>query len=319
MAHSHSHAHAAGDGHEHHGHHHHAPKDFGKAFILAIALNSGFVVVEAVAGFAYGSMALVADAGHNLSDVLALLLAWGASVAAKRAPTDRFTYGYKSSTILAAIANALLLAVAVGAILFETAHRLFEPAEPQGTVMVIVAGIGIAINAGTAMLFLRGQEDLNIRGAYLHMAADALVSLGVVVAGLAIILTGITWIDPLVSFAIVAMIAWATWGLAKDSIRLGLLAVPASIDVAEVRAHLASTEGVDAVHDLHIWPMSTTETALTAHIVMPMRPRSDDFLASLSASLDERFGIGHSTIQIESEGCVDADGEPCGAPGGSAQ
>ncbi|BDI60359.1 cation diffusion facilitator family transporter [Qipengyuania nanhaisediminis] len=305
MGHSHAHKYGAGDGnvechglHDHHGHHH-APKDFGRAFAIGVILNTGFVIIEATFGFLYGSMALVADAGHNLSDVLALLLAWGASLAAKRAPSDRYTYGFKSSTILAAIANALLLAVAIGAILFETVHRLMEPQEPQGTVMMVVAGIGVAINAGTAMLFLRGQEDLNIRGAYLHMAADALVSVGVVVAGLAIVLTGLWWIDPLVSFAIVAMIAWGTWGLAKDSLAMGLLAVPARIDVAEVRAHLAGLEGVKAVHDLHIWPMSTTETALTAHLVVPGRPPEDAFLHEIAHSLEDRFGIGHATIQIE--------------------
>jgi cobalt-zinc-cadmium efflux system protein len=294
-----------GHGHSHHsGHHHghghsHAPADFGRAFAIGIALNAGFVVVEATFGLLYGSMALVADAGHNLSDVLALTLAWGASIAAKRAPTERFTYGFKSSTILAALANALLLAVAIGAILFETMHRMFEPSEPQGMVMVIVASIGIAINTVTAMLFMRGQDDLNIRGAYLHMAADAVVSAGVVIAGLAIMFTGLWWIDPLVSLGIVAMIAFATWGLAKDSIKMGLLAVPASIDVGEVRAHLAELEGVDAVHDLHIWPMSTTETALTAHLVMPGAPCSDDFLRDIADSLETRFGIGHSTIQVE--------------------
>ena len=319
MAHTHSHHHAhahigSADPdchglHDRHGHHH-APQDFGNAFKLAIILNTGFVIIEAVFGFAYGSMALVADAGHNLSDVLALLLAWAASIAAKRAPTDRFTYGYKSSTILAALANALLLAVAIGAILFETIHRLFDPTEPQGTVMMVVAGIGILINAGTAALFLRGQEDLNIRGAYLHMAADALVSLGVVVAGLAIILSGLWWIDPLVSFAIVGMIAWGTWGLAKDSILLSLLAVPARIDLGEVRAHLASMDGVEHVHDLHIWPMSTTETALTAHLVMPGMLSSDAFLKSVSDSLEERFGIGHVTIQVESDRCDDGCEEP---------
>ncbi len=305
MGHAHAHNHGHGHGesdchglHDHHGHHH-APQDFGTAFVFAILLNSGFVVVEAVFGFLYGSMALVADAGHNLSDVLALLLAWGASVAAKRAPTERYTYGFKSSTILAALANALLLAVAIGAILFETTHRLFEPTQPQGMVMIIVAGIGVLINAGTAMLFMRGQEDLNIRGAYLHMAADALVSVGVVVAGVAILFTGLWWIDPLVSFAIVGMIAWSTWGLAKDSLRMGLLAVPARIDVGEVRAHLAGLEGVSAVHDLHIWPMSTTETALTAHLVMPGAPCEDSFLHDIAHSLEDRFGIGHATIQIE--------------------
>lgn len=305
MAHTHAHDYGAGDGqvechglHDHHGHHH-APKDFGKAFLIGVVLNTGFVIVEATFGFLYGSMALVADAGHNLSDVLALLLAWGASIAAKRAPTDRFTYGFKSSTILAAIANAVLLAVAIRAILFETIHRLMEPQQPEGMVMMIVAGIGVAINTATALLFLRGQEDLNIRGAYLHMAADALVSVGVVIAGLAIVLTGLWWIDPLVSLAIVAMIAWGTWGLAKYSIRMGLLAVPARIDVAEVRSHLGALEGVEHVHDLHIWPMSTTETALTAHLVMPGAPCPDSFLHDIAHSLEDRFGIGHATIQIE--------------------
>lgn len=296
--------------HDAHGHHH-GPKDFGNAFLIGIGLNVVFVVIEAAAGLIYGSMALVADAGHNLSDVLALVLAWVASIAAKRPPSGRFTYGYKSSTILAAIGNALLLAVAIGAILFETAHRLMTPQQPEGTVMVVVAGIGIAINAFTALMFLRGQEDINIRGAYLHMAADALVSLGVVVAGVAILLTGIWWIDPMVSLVIVAVIAWGTWGLARDSLTMGMLAAPAGIDLAEVKRHLASFEGVTAVHDLHVWPMSTTETALTAHLVMPGRPASDGFLRDMAASLEARFGVGHATIQVESgdHPC----GQPCGA------
>jgi len=312
MAHAHAHHHHPHTGasdchglHNAHGHHH-APADFGRAFVIGIALNSAFVVVEAAAGFLYGSMALVADAGHNLSDVLALVLAWLASIAARRPPSGRYTYGYKSSTILAALANAMLLMPAIGAILFETFHRMMQPQEPQGMAMVIVAGIGIGINALTAMLFMRGQEDLNIRGAYLHMAADALVSLGVVVAGVAIILTGLWWIDPLVSIVIVAVIGIGTWGLARDSLTMGLLAVPARIDLAEVKAHLASFDGVTAVHDLHVWPMSTTETALTAHLVMPGRPASDGFLRDVAASLETRFGVGHSTIQVES-------GEnPCG-------
>jgi cobalt-zinc-cadmium efflux system protein len=309
-AHAHHHSHASGTSdchglHNAHGHHH-APADFGRAFAIGIALNTAFVVVEAAAGFLYGSMALVADAGHNLSDVLALMLAWIASIAARRPPQGRFTYGYKSSTILAALANAMLLAFAIGAILLETFHRIMTPQQPEGMVMVIVAGIGIAINALTAMLFMRGQEDLNIRGAYLHMAADALVSFGVVVAGAAILLTGLAWIDPLVSLAIVAVIAWGTWGLARDSLTMGLLAAPAGIDLAEVKAHLASFDGVAAVHDLHVWPMSTTETALTAHLVMPGRPAPDGLLRDMAASLEARFGVGHATIQVES-------GEkPCG-------
>lgn len=313
LAHSHDHSHEhGGHGHGHgHGHaHSHAPKDFGPAFAIGVALNTAFVVVEAGAGYLTGSMALIADAGHNLSDVLALLLAWGAAEAAKRPPRGRFTYGFKSSTILAAIANALLLAIAIGAILIETTHRLFEPGEPQGAVMVAVAGIGVAINALTALLFMRGQEDLNIKGAYLHMAADALVSLGVVVAGLAIVWTGTALIDPLTSLAILAVIAWGTWGLARDSVKLGLLAAPERIDVEDVRAHLGSLEGVEAVHDLHVWPMSTTETALTAHLVMPGEAGSDAFLRDTARSLKKRFGIGHSTIQIERDGAAACE-HPC--------
>jgi cobalt-zinc-cadmium efflux system protein len=299
MAHAHAHPHHHGHDHhgQAHGHHHHAPADFGRAFAIGIVLNTGFVLVEAVAGLLYGSMALVADAGHNLSDVLAL--AWIASIAARRPPSGRFTYGYKSSTILAALANALLLAIAIGAILFETIHRLLTPQEPQGMAMIVVAGIGIAINTLTAMLFVRGQADLNIRGAFLHMAADALVSLGVVLAGVAILVTGLVWIDAAVSLAIVAVIAASTWGLARDSVAMSLLAAPARIDLGEVRRHLAGLDGVAAVHDLHVWPMSTTETALTAHLVMPERPGSDGFLHDVAASLRARFGVDHATIQIE--------------------
>ena len=303
----HAHAHP----HDRHGHtHEHAPADFGRAFAIGIVLNTAFVAVEATAGLIYGSMALVADAGHNLSDVLALALAWGASVAARRPASGRFTYGYKSSTILAALANALLLATAIGAIGFETVHRLMNPSEPQGFAMMVVAGIGIGINALTAMLFVKGQDDINIRGAYLHMATDALVSLGVVVAGLGIVLSGLAWIDPLVSLVILAVIAWGTWGLARDSLAMGLLAAPARIDLADVKRHLASFEGVTAVHDLHVWPMSTTEVALTAHLVMPGRPAQDSFLRESTASLEGRFGVGHATIQVESgeEPC-----QPCGA------
>lgn len=280
--------------------HSHAPADFGRAFLIGVLLNSGFVVVEATFGILSGSMALVADAGHNLSDVLSLLLAWGASVAAKRPPNERFTYGYKSSTILAALANAGLLLVAIGAILFETLHRLAEPADVQGRTIVIVAGIGILINTGTALLFLRGRhDDLNIRGAFLHMTADALVSLGVVLAGIAILLTGAHWIDPLVSLLIVAVIAWGTWGLLKDSVAMSLLGVPKGVSEREVRGFLSNLAGVAAVHDLHIWPMSTTETALTAHLVMPDGPPGDAFLRDVARDLARSHGIGHVTLQVE--------------------
>ena len=296
-AHGHSHAHAHGG----HGHSH-APADFGKAFLIGIVLNTAFVVVEAVYGYISGSMALVADAGHNLSDVLCLLLAWGASVAAKRPPNARFTYGYKSSTILAAIANAALLMVAIGAILFETMHRFIEPAPVEGMTMVIVAGIGIAINTGTALLFMRGRhDDLNIRGAFLHMAADALVSAGVVVAGLLIMWTGKAWIDPITSLLIVAVIAWGTWGLAKDSVKMGLLGVPENVSESAVRGYLVSLPGVTGVHHLHIWPMSTTETALTVHLEMPGGHPGDTFLREVAEELEHHHRIGHATVQVEME------------------
>ena len=292
MSGAHSHAHAAP--------HEHAPADFGRAFALGIGLNTLFVVVEAVFGFLSGSMALVADAGHNLSDVLSLLIAWGAAMAAKRPPSARFTYGLKSSTILAALANAGLLLVAIGAILFETVHRLFDPVRPEGWTMIVVAGIGVGINTATALLFMRGRKgDINIRGAFLHMAADALVSVGVVVAGVLILLTGALWIDPVTSLVIVLVIGWGTWGLAKDSLKMSLLAVPESINEGEVRGYLGGLPGVITVHDLHIWPMSTTETALTCHLVMPQGHPGDSFLREVAKSLEHRFHIGHATVQVE--------------------
>ncbi len=299
----HSHTHDSSQG----GAHAHAPKDFGRAFLIGIVLNTGFVIVEAVYGWISGSMALIADAGHNLSDVLALILAWAASVAAKRAPTERFTYGFKSSTILAALANAGLLLIAIGAILYETLHRMVEPAPVEGETMAMVAGVGILINAGTAALFLRGQDDINIRGAFLHMAADALVSLGVVIAGLAILWTGALWIDPAVSLVIVLVIAWGTWGLLRDSVAMSMLAVPKGVSETEVRNYLLEQPGVEEVHDLHIWPMSTTETALTAHLIMPAGHPGDAFLSQIAHDLEHHHRIGHVTIQIERErGCAAA-------------
>ena len=291
-----------GEGHSHSHGHDHAPAQgsHGRAFAIGILLNSAFVLVEATFGLLSGSMALVADAGHNLSDVLSLLIAWGASVMAARPASARFTYGLKSSTILAALANAALLLVAIGAILFETLHRLFNPAPVEGFTMIVVAGIGIVINTATALMFMRGRKhDINIRGAFLHMAADALVSVGVVVAGVAILLTGALWIDPVTSLIIVAVIAWGTWGLLKDSVKMSLLAVPDTIDEGEVRGYLSGLPGVGAVHDLHIWPMSTTETALTAHLVMPQGHPGDAFLHDLAHELEHRFHIGHATVQVE--------------------
>ena len=294
MGHDHSHDHGHGHGHSH------APADFGRAFAIGIALNTAFVAVEAVFGYISGSMALVADAGHNLSDVLGLLIAWGASAAAKRPPSPRFTYGLKSSTILAALANAALLMIAIGAILFETVDRLMNPVEPEGWTMIWVAGVGIVINTVTALLFVRGRkDDLNIRGAFLHMAADALVSVGVVVAGAAILLTGAVWLDPVTSLVILAVIGWGTWGLARDSLKLGLNAVPEGVDESAVRTALENEPGVIEVHDLHIWPMSTTETALTAHLVMPEGHPGDAFLTQMAQKLSHDHQIGHTTLQIE--------------------
>lgn len=287
-------------GHSHDHAHSHAPESFDRAFAIGIVLNTGFVMVEAGAGFWYGSMALVADAGHNLSDVLSLLIAWAASAAARRPPSERFTYGLKSSSILAAMANAALLLVALGAIAIETFRRLFDPAPVESGAIMIVAGIGIVINTATALMFMRGRKhDLNIRGAYLHMAADAAVSAGVVIAGLLIALTGWLWVDPVAGLVIVAIIAIGTWGLLKDSVKMALLAVPDSIDMPRVRQYLADLPGVEAVHDLHVWPMSTTETALTAHLVMPRGHPGDSFLHDLAHRLDHDFGIHHATVQVE--------------------
>ncbi|WP_121115198.1 cation diffusion facilitator family transporter [Croceibacterium ferulae] len=291
----------AHDHHHHHAHgHHHAPASYGRAFAIGVVLNTLFVAVEAGFGIWSGSMALVADAGHNLSDVLSLIVAWAASVASTRPASARFTWGYKSSSILAALANAALLLVALGAILFETVQRLADPAPVAGWTMIVVAAIGIVVNGATALLFAGGgKHDINIRGAFLHMAADALVSLGVVIAGVAILLTGAWWVDPVTSLVIVAAIGWGTWGLLKDSLRMGLLGVPPSIDEAAVRSFLAGLPGVTQVHDLHIWPMSTTETALTAHLVMPAGGGGDAFLHDLAHRLEHRFGIGHTTVQVE--------------------
>jgi len=292
---------SAGHDHHHHGHGHDAAR--GKAFAIAILLNIGFTIAEVVAGLVSGSMALIADAGHNLSDVLSLLLAWGASVLAARPPSERFTYGLKSSSILAAIANAALLWVALGAILLETIRRFSNPEPVQGQTMIVVATIGIVINFISAMLFARGRKaDLNIRAAFLHLMADAAVSAGVVIAGILVVMTGLAVIDPVTSLAITAIIGWSSWSLMRDSLRMGMLGVPDEIDVAKVRAFLAARPGVEAIHDLHIWPMSTTENALTAHLVMPGSLPGNEFLHRLAQDLDHEFGIGHPTIQIEISG-----------------
>jgi cobalt-zinc-cadmium efflux system protein len=302
-AHSHSHSHSHGLGHGHGASHVHAPKNFGPAFAIGIALNLGFVGVEALYGWLSNSMALVADAGHNLSDVLGLVAAWIAAVLVKRAPTARFTYGLRGSSILAALFNAVLLLVATGGIIVEAVQRLLEPAPVAGTTVMIVAGIGILINGFTAWLFASGaQGDINIRGAYLHMMADAVVSVGVVLAGLVILATGFDWIDPLASLAIAVLIIVATWGLLRDSVAMSLAAVPPGIDPEAVRAHLAARPGVRGLHDLHIWSMSTTEVALTAHLVVAGGAPDRHFLKDTADTLRARFGIHHATLQIEIEG-----------------
>lgn len=288
----------------HHHHHDHAPPakggSHGSAFAIAVTLNLAFVVIEGVAGWISGSVALLADAGHNLGDVLSLLLAWGASILAARPPSARFTYGLKSSSILAAMANAALLWVALGAILIETLRRFSDPAPVAGLTMTLVAAAGIAVNGLSAVLFAKGRaNDLNLRAAFLHLLADAAVSAGVVIAGLLIMATGLQWIDPVTSLVITAVIALGSWGLLRDSLKLGLLGVPDGIDQQAVRTFLASQPGVSAVHDLHIWPMSTTETALTAHLVIPGGHPGDAFLHDLAHELDHDFGIGHATVQIE--------------------
>ena len=299
---SHGH-HDRGHGHDHrhghHGHHHHG-SSHGPAFALAIALNGLFIVAEVAASFISGSTALLADAGHNLGDVLALLLAWGASILAARPPGPGFTYGLKSSSILAAIANAALLWVALGAVLLETVQRLWEPAPVNGSQVMIVAGIGIAVNLFSALLFMRGsRNDLNLRAAFMHLMADAIVSASVVLAGLAIVLTGKDWIDPATSLVITLGLGWASWGLLKDSIKMGLLGVPRHVDEDGVRNYLSGLPGVAAVHDLHIWGMSTTESALTAHLVMPAGAPGDAFLQEIAHELEDHFGIHHTTIQVE--------------------
>ncbi len=270
------------------------------AFAVGTLLNAAFVVVEGTYGIISHSMALLADAGHNLSDVAALLIAWAATALARQRPSTRFTYGYRGSSILAALLNAVILLIAVGAIGLESVRRLIEPGPVASLTVMVVAAIGIVVNGATTMLFLRGRHgDLNIRSAYLHMAADTLVSVGVVVAGAIMMATGWVWIDPAVGLAIVVVIVVGTWDLLRHSMRLALDAVPASIDPEAVRRYLGGLAGVAELHDLHIWPMSTTETALTCHLVMPAGHPGDAMLARLAAELRERFRIQHATIQVE--------------------
>jgi cobalt-zinc-cadmium efflux system protein len=303
--HDHGHGHAHDHGHHHHGHgHSHAPADFGAAFAIGVALNSAFVVAELIFGYAAQSLALISDAVHNLSDVMALLLAWCALWLSRKQPTDRHTYGYRRASILAALANAALLLVVVGGIAVEAIDRLRAPSEVASMTVLWVAALGIVINGATALLFMRGRhDDLNIRGAYLHMAADAGVSFGVVVAAAVTMATGWLWIDPVVSLGIAAVVLISGWDLARDSVNLALDAVPRDIALGDVKEYLAALDGVSEVHDLHIWAMSTNETALTAHLVRP--GGSDDaFLHRCCEGLSHRFKINHATLQVEVDGAV---------------
>ena len=288
--------------HDHHAHSHGHPSlgDYGRVFAIGIGLNLVYVAVESGYGVMAGSLALIADAGHNLGDVLGLALSWGAAMLGRRSPSSRFTYGLGSTSILAALGNALILLVVTGGIAWEAILRLTHPVGVPGAAIAWVAGAGIAVNSLTAVLFIRGREhDLNIKSAFVHMAADALIAFGVVLAGIAIALTGWTWLDPLVGLVVSAIIVYGTWDLVRQALNLALDAVPSGVDPAAVRRHLAALPGVTALHDLHIWGMSTTETALTCHLVMPGGHPGDAVLAHITDELEHRFGIRHATIQIE--------------------
>lgn len=294
------HTHGHGDGHSHAGHSH-APTTFGKAFAIGTALNIGFVVIEAVFGVLAGSTALLADAGHNLADVLGLLAAWGAAHLATRPPSQRFTWGLRGTGILAALGNAVLLFVGAGAIGWESVLRLMNPEPVAGGVVMAVAAAGIVINGATALMFASGRkDDINIKGAFLHMAVDALVSAGVLVSGLVVLMTGWDRIDAIVGLAIAAFIVWSTWDLFRESVTMSLAAVPRQIDTVEIRALLIRQPGVSALHDLHIWPVGTTDAALSAHLVMPGGHPGDPFLMRVTTELRGK-GIGHVTIQIETD------------------
>lgn len=285
----------------HPGHHNPSPaRNHGREFVIAIALNAGFVVVEFGSGFTANSTALMADAGHNLSDVLGLMLAWGASILGRKAPSERYTYGLRSTSILAALANAVLLLVASGAIAWEAFQRFSQPPIVAGLTVAVVATAGLLVNGLSAWLFLKGsKEDLNIRGAFLHMAADAVVSAGVLVSGVAILFTQWYWLDPVISLMVVAAIMFNTWGLLRDSVQLALSAVPPHIDIAAIEAFLRNQSGVTDIHDLHIWGLSTTESALTVHLVMPGGYPGDPFMDSIRTTLEARYAIHHSTLEIE--------------------
>lgn len=288
-------------------HHDHQIDNYNTAFALGIILNIIFVVIEAGYGVTAGSLALMADAGHNLSDVLGLLLAWGACFLATKPATEKRTYGFHKVTIMASSVSAILLLVALGGIVWESIGRFFNPQPIEGTTVIVVAAIGVVINTATALLFVSGQKhDLNIRGAFLHMAIDAGVSLGVVVAGIIISVTGWLLIDPLISLFIVVVVLIGTWSLLRDSMNLSIDSVPKNIDITGIRKYLASLENISQVHDLHVWPMSTTEVALTVHLIMVDDSLNNGFLLKLQKQLHDSFGIEHSTIQVERQ-----DNDPC--------
>ncbi|UTW05115.1 cation transporter [Amphritea atlantica] len=287
MSHNHNHSHQVGD--------------YNRAFAIGIALNLIFVVIETIYGVLSDSLALIADAGHNLSDVFSLLLAWGASYLAKKAATEKRTYGLRKATVMASLGSAILLLIALGGIAWEAVNRVSDLAPVEGMTVIVVAAIGVVINTLTALLFVSGQKnDLNIKGAFLHMAADAVVSLGVVVAGLFILFKGWLWIDPVISLVIVVVILIGTLGLLKDSLNYALDAVPDSIDIPELRQYFIGLESVERIHDLHVWPLSTTEIALTVHLVVNDTELDNQFLRNQQQYLHDHFGIAHSTLQIES-------------------
>jgi cobalt-zinc-cadmium efflux system protein len=312
------HEHFCGDGHDHGHHGHaHAPASFGKAFAVGVVLNAGFVVLEAIYGFFAHSLALVADAGHNLSDVFGLVLAWAATVWVRRPPTARHTYGWRRSSVLAAICNAGFLLISVGVIGWEAIRRLQNPAPVEARTMIWVSAAGIVVNTITALMFMAGRKgDLNVRAAFLHMASDAVISAGVVVAGVAIAFTGWLWLDPLVSLILVIVIVAGTWGLLRDSVNLALDAVPSGIDVPGIRGYLCDLPGVVDVHHLHVWGLSTNEAALTAHVVLEGNIEDNALLDSINRELQERFGIGHATIQFEAAGRSPCASRECHASSG---
>ena len=280
--------------------HNHALGNYNRAFAIGVTLNIIFVIIEVTYGILAGSLALIADAWHNLSDVLSLLLAWGASYLASKPATEERTYGYRKVTVIASLTSAILLQVALGAITWEAIGRFFNPEPVEGLIIILVAAVGVVINTLTALLFVSGQKhDLNIRGAFLHMAADAGVSLGVVIAGVIIVFKGWLWIDPVISLIIVAVILVGTWGLLRDSMNLAIDAVPKSIDMPKIKEYLTGLKNVSQIHDLHVWPLSTTEYALTVHLVVTEESLNNDFLWQCQKHLHDYFGIEHSTIQVE--------------------